>query len=205
MAVSFFEQLDPYTPTSLGWRKFIGQVQSDWSGEEFEYDFYDPCTIDGILAQPNLASGYANTYIWYTRVIVSSRTEFTPAPQAYNGLANKYRLGEAALFDTDVYGDVTYLNFFRQYIGETIFYTPYVTRAGFSAAPALVPVRADQVLYPGDFSGSVGLSDGRPIFGAIKVRPYDGVECRVDVYYRASLVSGLIEPRNPVPLYVFYP
>jgi len=206
VSVSYFEQLDPFTPASLGWRKFIGQVQSDWSADEFEYDFYDACTIDGILANPELATGYSNTYIFYTRVVVSSRTEFTPAPQAYNGLDGKYRLGEAALFDSDIYCQPTFINFFRQYIGETKFYTPYVTRAGFSVTPSLIPLRADQLLFPGDFSGSVGLDGSSyPIFSNIKVKPYDGVECRVDVYYRATLVSALIPPQLTPAVYVFYP
>lgn len=204
MAVNFYDLLSPFDPGVTGWRNIIGHTVSDWQSGEFTYDFYSDITVDTLVGVPT-APGAATTYLVAARVIVDCRTEFDPAPVAYDGLSNKYKFGEAALFDTDVYAQPTYLNFYRQFIGRCVFYTPNVTRGDYGASLPIFPLQSDQIVYPGTFSGSVGVDPGLPIFSNCRVRVYDGVEARVHAYYRALYNRTTISATQTPPVWVFYP
>jgi len=204
VAVNFFERVDPFNPAVPGWRSVIGHVVSDWQGDEFTYDFYSDITLD-LFGNTPILVGEATTFMVAARVIVDCRTEFDPAPVAYDGLSNKYKLGEAALFDTDVYAEPMFLNFFRQFIGRTVFFTPNVTRGDYGESLPIIPAEADQITFPGTFSGSVGIDEGLPIFSNARVKVYDGVEARVHAYYRGIYNRSTIPAELTPPVFVFYP
>lgn len=187
MTTEWFERTNPGSTTD-GWRRAIGRVQSDWASVEQLYDFYADITLDLIFGLPASVPSFARVYTFFvsTRVVVDSRIVGTPAPTVYEGLSDKRKFGEACLEETDTRGSIQYLNFPRQYLGSTAIFTPGVTRGGFPDTLPLVPLLAEWIQYP--ISGNSAMSGEweYPTFGSVRMRPYDNVECRATVYWRAG-------------------
>lgn len=187
MAVEWFELTSPGTPAN-GWRRAIGRVQNDWSSVETLYDFYADITIDLILGLPASTPPGIRVYTFFvsTRVVVDCRIAGEPAPTPYEGLSDKRKFGEACIEETDVRGSIQYLNFPRQYLGSTALFTPGVSRGGFPDSLPLVPALAEWIQYPVSGNSAMSGEWEYPVFGKVRMRPYDNVECRATVYWRAG-------------------
>lgn len=206
MTVEWYQSVDPTNPLR-GWRRAVGRVQSDWNIGEHFFDAWVAVGVDLVIGVPLVLETNVrqSTFFVTVRHVVDSRPLQGKSAVRYEGLSEKFKYGEACIEEDGVRAGVAYLNFSRQYLCSSQFYSPNVTRARFTDTLPLVSVQAEWITFndTGSSAAAISTSTDYAILSGVRMRGYDEIETRVTSYYLAGLVNSFKPIGAPLPISVF--